>query len=352
MFRKGGICVESLMREIVMQYGLTALEVEQHGDRLFKVYTNHGAVAVKRTSLEESQLDSWLEAYKMANTHRLKSIIPLYVTTNQQFYVKRQEGIFYAMPWMEERHRDTPTYHFESLYTCLGEIHHRTSTAKVVKQEDFENYVEGQKNKIRTYKNTLESALEKFEKRHYMPPIELQICTHFHDILRVFELSEEWGERFLEDIEEDKLIRTSLCHGNVKASHFIYDNNQSCFINWERATVNNPVYDLTNYYWNLLRYHDAPVEQLIKAFHSYEDQYPLLNSERSLFAMFLLNPEHYMEQVNEYVNGARSKGQPFLIQKLERTYFVLQHGLHIQEQLQQARSYIQQQKLKEEEEDS
>lgn len=339
--------MNEIITKVLSHYGLYAYEVEQHTARVFKVYTNHGAVAVKHTSLKEEQLNAWLEAYKKADTYRFKSIIPLYVTSNHQFFVSVEEGLFYVMPWIEERQRDTPTYMFESLYSTLGAIHSRTSKTEVVNKERFEPFIEQHKKRIRSWKDTLERAVEKFEKRHYMPPIELQICTHFRDLIQVFGISEEWGDRFLEDMEEDKKIRHSLCHGNMKPSHFIYDDNQPYLINWERASINHPVYDLTEYFWHVIRFHDAPVEQLISTFDSYEEKHSLLNSERSLFAIYLLNPDPYMEQVESYVNGARSTGQPFQVQKLERTYFVLQHALLVQEKLQQARIYVQEQQLEE-----
>ncbi|MYL53339.1 phosphotransferase [Pontibacillus yanchengensis] len=343
--------MSEFLSEVLAHYGLYPLEVNQQTDNVYKVYTNHGAVAVKRTDMDDQQIKQWIATYQQANESQLSSLMPLYMTSNQELYVQQRNHTWYIMPWVETPHRDTPPYPFDLFYSSLADIHRRTSKTQVVKREDFEDRMESKKNQIRADKDKLEGYVEAFEKHHYMAPFELQVCTHFRDLLYVFEISEEWCDRFLEDIEEDKKIRLTLCHGDLKPSHFIYDENKPYFLNWERASWNYPVFDLTSYYWNIIKYHDAPVEQLVTTFSSYEERFNLMNSERCLFALYLLSPDHYLDQVDAYVSGARNSGQPFLVQKLEHSYYVLQHSLQIQSQIEKAREYIQQQEEEKEQEE-
>ncbi|KGX89203.1 hypothetical protein N784_01435 [Pontibacillus litoralis JSM 072002] len=334
--------MEDVLKKIVSSYGLEAYEIIAQTPRLWKVVTNVGTVGVKWTQMDEEQLHKWMETYRMANEYNLASVMPVYLTNQQELFIQHRKGIFYVIPWVETPHRDTPPYPFDLFYTTLAELHRRTATSQVVKREDFEQRMEEEKERITNWQDSLEGHVQSFEKKRFMAPFELQVCTHFRDLLAVCRASLDWCDRFLEDIEEDKKIRQCLCHGNVKASHFIYDENKPYLLNWERAMWNYPVFDLTSYYWNMMRYHDAPVEQLITSFSAYEETFPLMNSERSLFAMYVLNADHYLDQVNAYVDGAREIGQPFLVRKLERSYFVLKHALYVQEQLQQARTYNQQ----------
>ncbi|MFC0522434.1 phosphotransferase [Pontibacillus salicampi] len=337
------------LQEVLAHYGFYPNDIRKQTDKLYKVSTSIGNIAVKETSMTQEQQLDFITAYQGANEHQVPSIIPLYMTPREEFFVHHQDKTYYVMPWIEAPHRDSPPYPFELFYSTLGEVHRKTAKTHVVKKEDFEERMEKKKQRIVQDRDKLESYVIEFEKHHYMAPLELQVCTHFRDLLRIYEMSEEWCDRFLEDIEEDKKIRLTLCHGDLKPSHFIYDENKPYLLNWERASWNYAVFDLTSYYWNIIRYHDAPVEQLISTFSSYEDKFNLLNSERCLFALYILNTDHYIDQVDAYVGGARDSGQPFLVQKLERSYFVLQHALSVQEQLSNARTFIQQQEEQSEE---
>lgn len=332
--------MKDVLQEVLAHYGLYMLDYEAHTSRVYKVRTHHGDVAIKHSRLTDETVHHWIQVYEQANNHGIQSCIPLYMTAEKQLFVRNAKGIFYVMPWIDTPHRDTPPYPFEALYSTMGEIHQRTSRTDTVKREDFESFINHQKKQIEGWRERLEDAVTQFEKRHYMPPYELQVCTHFRDIMHVFYQSEEWCDRFLDDIDEEKTFRHTLSHNHLKPTHFLYDDNQSYVLNWERASINHPMYDLTTYFWQVMRYHDAPIEQLTMTFSSYEDQFPLKNSERSLLAIYLLQPDHYMEQIEKYVNGARAEGQPFRVQKLERSYFVLLNALQIQEQLDKTRTYI------------
>lgn len=334
--------MKDVLQEVLAHYGLHLIDYEAYTSRVSHVRTHYGEVAVKHSHLTDETVYNWLDVYEQAKNQRIQSFIPLYMTTNQQLYVRNRQGIFYVMPWVDTPHRDTPPYPFESLYSTIGEIHRHTSYTETVKREDFESFIDQQKSQLESWRLQLEEAVTRFEKRHYMPPFELQVCTHFRDLMEVFSKSEEWCDRFLEDIAEEKTFRYALCHNQLKPTHFLYDDNQPYILNWERASVNQPMYDLTTYYWQVMRYHDAPIEQITNTFSFYEDQFPLKNHERSLLSIYLLQPDHYMAQIERYVDGARAEAQPIRVQKLERSYFVLQHALNIQEQLEQTRTYIQQ----------
>ncbi|QHE53158.1 phosphotransferase [Pontibacillus sp. HMF3514] len=334
--------MKDVLKEVLAYYGLSMLDYEAYTSRVYKVRTHYGDVAVKHSRLTDETVYNWLEVYEQAKNHRIQSFIPLYMTSEKQLFVRNKTGIYYAMPWIDTPHRDTPPYPFEALYSTMGEIHRRTSHTETVKREDFEPFIEHQKMQLEGWRERLEDAVTQFEKRHYMPPFELQICTHFRNVMYAFQKSAEWCDRFLDDIEEDKTFRHALSHNQLKPTHFLYDDNQPYVLNWERASINHPMHDLTTYFWQVMRYHDAPIEQITSTFSSYEDQFSLKNSERSLLAIYLLQPDHYMEQIERYVNGAREDGQPFRVQKLERSYFVLNNALQIEEQLEQTRTYIQQ----------
>ncbi|KGX93619.1 hypothetical protein N781_10495 [Pontibacillus halophilus JSM 076056 = DSM 19796] len=324
---------------VLSHYELYPFEIHQKTDRLYRVSTQHGEVAVKRTNRTKLELHDWLEAYKTANAQQIRTLIPLYLTTDHQFFVEHERSTYYVMPWYENEGRDTPPYPFELFYKSIGGVHKSTLEAHKFELSDAEEEVKKQKEKVDGYYKQLEEWIVEFEQNHYMSPLELQVCTHFRDLIQCLTLTQEWYDRYLEDIETDKVNRVVLGHGNLRPSHFIYNADQPYLLNWERASVQQPVRDLTTYFHYVTRYHDAPTDQLIGTFSHYEDYVPLLNSERSLFAIYLLNPEHYLTIVEQYVTGAPNVGHPILVQRLERSYFVLKHALVVQKALEEARDY-------------
>ncbi len=335
--------LEQEVVDVLASYKLSAYEVEVQSDKVYKAYTPVGPVAVKRSSLDRQTIQDWIEVYRKIESYQFQHVVPLYMTSERELFVEHKGAIYYVMPWIETPNRDTPPYPFEQLYRTIGQMHKRSLHTKVVKREDYEDLMNNRKTQLQNYREVLAKWVTTFEQRHYMSPVELQICTHYRDLDKVCEIGMEWCDRFLDDLEEDKQIRTALIHGNVKPTHFVYDDSTPYLLNWERAKTYYPVYDITTYFYHVLRYHDAPVDQLISTFSYYEEQLPLLNSERCLLALFLLNPEPYIHQVEAYVNGAQASGQPFLVQKLERSYYVLRHALDVQEQIEQARVYQEQQ---------
>ncbi|MCD5323747.1 MULTISPECIES: phosphotransferase [Pontibacillus] len=329
--------------DVLSFYGLTAYEMEQYSDKVTKAYTPVGPVAVKRSEMDERTLHHWLETYRQIENYQFQHVMPLYMAANKELYVSYGDHIYYVMPWMDTPNRDTPPYPFEQLYRTIGKMHKRTLHTEVVKREDYEERMNNRKTQLQQYRESLAKWVQTFEEHHYMSPVELQICTHYRDLDKVCEISMDWCDRFLDDLEEDKQVRTALIHGNVKPSHFLYDDSKPYLLNWERSKTYYPAYDITTYFYHVLRYHDAPVDQLISTFSYYEEQLPLLNSERCLLALFLLNPESYIRQIESYVNDSQAIGQPFLVQKFERSYYVLRHALDVQEQIEQARLYQEEQ---------
>lgn len=336
--------MEQLVKQVLHAYGLYPVEIQRVSSHLYKVNTGARYVAVKQLSSKKRGMREWMQVYQMANDYHLPQIIPVYMTRNNELYTSISDHYYYVTPWIHTLETEEPQYPVDIFYESIGEIHSRTITSTSVKEDHRESAVEQQKEQMELWQQELEHWVEQFERRHYMAPIELQVCTHFRDVMKTLSLTNTWYDRWLEDIQVDKKVRQSLCHGNLRPSHFIYDANQPYFINWESAHMNHPITDLASYFKRMIRYHDAPVESLVSTFSTYEDKLSLLNSERSLFALHLLDPEPYLNQVRAYAEGHDKRTHAFQVQSLERSYFALKHALSIQENLQQAREYVQDQR--------
>lgn len=326
------------IKNVLQHYRMPVLNIEQVSKRVHRVSIGEREVAVKKA--KSSDIKGWLEAYRSAKDSHITQVIPVYLTQRGTLYTQYENDIYYVMPWVSHNKYDRPTYPYESFYKTLGQLHQSTVQEKQLNQTNYENYIKNQKASLQKKQEKLEGWIAGFEQRHYMAPIELQICTQYRNLVHIFDKKALWYDRWYEDVVEDKVLRYVRCHGNLKPSHFLYDESSPYFINWERSYIGSPAADLSTYFGHFLKFHDAPVEEIVNTFSSYEEQFSLLNSERSSLALHLLQPDGYFNYIERYIEGTSRDPQPFQVQKLERAHRGLINGLHVQEKLEQARDYV------------
>lgn len=335
------------LQTILKNYGMTAYDMKKITSRLYKVYVGDRSVAVKqmKNNRDPQQV---MKVYNLAKESNLSQVIPVYLTRTGSLFSEYEQQRYYVMPWIEGQEQDTPTYRFESIYKTIGSLHKKT----VQSQEfsgDASEFVKQQRDKMKRMFSKLEDHISQFEKRHYMAPVELQICTQFKEVGKAFELMEKWYERWEEDINEDETVRYAFSHGNLTSGHFIYDDQHPYLINWEKAHWGHPMEDLSGYIRSYLKFHDAPIEQIVKTFSSYEAQFSLLNSERSLLALHLLQPSPYLQALDTYVDNREQIVQTRFTAHLSRLHRTIVHATQIQESLEQARDFVRSQASKSEE---
>ncbi|WP_226036515.1 phosphotransferase [Aquibacillus saliphilus] len=328
--------IESLLKA----YQIKPSEVIPISNRVYKIHSHNYSFALKRSKLTMNSINSWKNVYRIANEHQLTSILPVYMTHHGEIIQQKENEFYYLTPWKEKREMDEPEHEVESLYHTLGSIHNQTKKQIKLDSAQIEQTVIKEKERIATYKHKLLSFVEKFEARHYMSPFELRVCMQYRDIEQVFKQIDYWYDYYLEDITNDGISYSSLCHGNLRSSHQIYHNSNTYLINWEHSFHGSPMRDLAIYFYHELKYHDSYLRHLTNSLPVYEKYNPLLQSEKSLLAIYLLNPYSYIQLLERYENNRIDKAHPFQIRLLEHSYRRLIQGLSLQGSLYESRQTI------------
>ncbi|WP_077621339.1 phosphotransferase [Sediminibacillus massiliensis] len=328
------------IRFILQAFHVIPTDIVRVTDRLYKIHTPTDTFALKRSRLHPQSLSNWRSAYQNANKYRFDSIVPVYLTNDGEIYLEFQQDFYYLSPWIEQVASDEPKHDIEAFYHEISYIHQQTKQERKLPDNFLEQSVLKEKENVFSGQAQLLESVETFEQRRYMSPFELQVCTHYRDLLRVYQSLDEWYELYLEDESKSDSANVCLCHGNLRSSHIINRNSKAYFVNWEHSFHGSPMHDLALFYYQDFQYHDSLVDELIQSFYVYEKRYPLLQSERSLLAIYLLNPQPYLNVVNDYQQRTTRKSQPFQLRSLEQSYRRLMNGLNMQEFLRERREEI------------
>ncbi|WP_407272745.1 hypothetical protein [Radiobacillus sp. PE A8.2] len=328
--------------KVLQAYQLAPTEVRQITNRLYQVQSSQYSFALKRSRLKDTNINQWKHVYQTASQQQLSAIVPIYMTNNRGIFVQDQQEIYYLSPWKQQIESDEPEHEIESFYASIAKIHKQTKNEQKIDVKDIEKLIDNEKNQLAQLRRKLLSYVEKYERRRFMSPFELRVCMQFRDLEQVFSELDDWYDYYLEDVTEDKLLYSCMCHGNLRTTHMVYQNSQTYFINWERSFFGNSMTDLAIYYYHAFQYHDSYMDQLINAFPIYEKYNPLASSEKSLLAIYLLYPSSYLSVIESYEKKNAKKAQPFQIRSLEQSYRRLMHGLSMQHYLYERRLALQQ----------
>ncbi|MCT2537934.1 hypothetical protein NC661_02125 [Aquibacillus koreensis] len=333
------------VKRLLQAYQIKPTEITSITKRLYKIQSHQYTFALKRASIPRDRLNIWQKVYQMGNQHQLSSILPVYLTKKIQIYEEHEKEIYYLTPWKEKKESDEPSHEIESFYRSIGKVHNQTKKEQTVQVDQLEQFVSKEKQLIVQYRQKLLRYVERFEKKHYMSPFELRVCMQYRDLDYLFRQIDYWYDYYLEDITQEKIAFLSLCHGNLRRSHLIYQSSETYFVNWEHAFLGSSMNDLAGYYYNEFKYHDCYLSDMMESFSVYEKYNSLLQSERSLLAVILLNPKSYVHLIERYAKGNLSSIEPFQIRRLEYNYRRLMHGLSFQDFLYRTREAIKEKEM-------
>ncbi|MFD1362913.1 phosphotransferase [Lentibacillus salinarum] len=313
------------IKNILKAYGVHPYRIEQVSQRLYKVSDGHHVYALKHSRLTENTVAAWEHVYHQAYALQLSTILPVYLTRQSHLYVTAEDSYYYLTPWIPDHQ---PSYEQVIRDACeaIGEVHARTrrvisiDTASIISH--FSDY---QRKNAESY-HALLKYVDRFERNRYMSPFELQVCTHFHVLVKVFaELDHHIG-RFIDELESEHEWYGSLCHGHLALSHFRH-HRQTYLLNWEQAAYDHPVVDLSRLLHSLTRHYDQQPTQLSDLFSAYNRYNPLKTSERHLLTIYLLDPSHYIALIDQYITNHNQQTMIKWTQLLEAAFRRIKLGL-------------------------
>ncbi|MFT4416499.1 spore coat protein YsxE [Fredinandcohnia humi] len=332
---------------ILRYYNVKPSHIEDYGS-IKKVVTEKGIFALKTISKAVNQQFPTLVQHLFQQGYT--RAVPIYPTVDGRYLVFYDQSYHYLMPWLTNNSNQRSDRHQE-LCKELARMH--LSTLRKHKLEDGKEitaYYEKVVNKWDETSQYLESFVEAAEKKWYMSPFELQVCTYFHEANLASRFSRTQFDKWYETILEKKSYRTALTHGKVSINHLLFDDyGKGYFTNFERATFANPIHDLVDLNYRRLKTYPLLCDDCVTCYETYRTHFSLRDEEVSLFLSFLTYPEPIYRCVRIYEEN-KHKTEREHVQLLQRAYWLIKNIEYVSVKILEAEGQRKEQKETNEEE--
>ncbi|GAB4073282.1 spore coat protein CotN [Barrientosiimonas marina] len=313
------------IRSIMKEYGIMLDQTEQVSPRLYKVSVGQDVYALKKSRLTKNTVEAWEQVYHQAHARQLSAILPVFLTQQSRLYAADDDAYYYLTPWVpdaELTHEKSVRHTFEA----IGDLHARTKTPISIDINSVKHYFNDYQKINTERRHELIRSIDQFEQSRYMSPFELQVCTHYRVLVKVFTELNYHIDHFIEELELNSDWHCSLCHRHLTLPH-VRHNRDTLFLNWEYAAYDHPVVDLAMLFHGMAKTFDENLGQVVSLFPVYNQQNPLMTSEQHLLAIHLLDPAAYISLVDDYVQSPRQQTMIERTQQLEIAFRQLNAGL-------------------------
>lgn len=189
-------------------------------------------------------------------------------------------------------------------------LHSKTTHYKEVDVADYKKLYEDIANNIEYLYSYYNDIITVIESRVYMSPAEYLLARNISRIFSALNYSKDELEKWYEIVEQKTKQRLVVLHNNLDMSHFI-KNKEAYLINWDKAKIDMPIFDL----YKLYKRHGL-IYDFEEILHRYEKNYPLLPEERKLFFILIVLPDKIEFNQNNY---AMTKTVSHLIDSVYKT---------------------------------
>src|SRR5690625_803697 len=316
-----------VVQKVLAAYNIYPLQIEQITDNVYKVSDGNSDYALKRSSLNnERETQLWRHVYEQAYHQHFLSILPVYLTKDEELYSIQNQDVYYLTPWLDEASVQKDKQTIEQFYSVIGNIHAKTRQVQTVAAQeflpDFQEYA--------AYCNHVQESLlgfvEGYEKNRYMSPFELSVCTQYRDVDNSLKELKRRTQQII-DMEEDTVPWSfSLCHSNLQFSHML-KTRQLHLINWEKVRYDNAAMDLSVFFKNEMKQFNAPADDMVNLFKVYMRENELTKTELYMLSVYLLDPGPYIKLVKNYTDFRSGESMVNQTKMLQQAYRQLLFGL-------------------------
>ncbi|MFC2948493.1 hypothetical protein [Virgibacillus sediminis] len=322
------------VRKVMNSYSVYPNYITKVTDRLFRIQDGQGDYALKKSLLTRETVAGWENAYHLAASQNLRSVLPVYLTHKGNLHVEMDGSIYYLTPWVQTDERQDKKEYIKGLFHGLGDIHANTKRSESIDKDEVWNSFDTYKEYCIGLQQDLLSFVERFENNRYMSPVELLVCTHFKELEAACFLGAKRTEQLMEKGRQDRRWNWSLCHGNLRMSHTLQTAADPFLINWENTMYDNAVRDLSGLFSRETIYHNHSGSLFMELFPEYMEKNKLTTTELYLLIIHLVNPSSYLKLIRMYTaeDGPLMDHIPSLQQNYRRILFGLEFSRYIEEE--------------------
>lgn len=171
------------------------------------------------------------------------------------------------------------------LVDIVSLLHYKTTHFKEVDANYYKGLYEDITGNIEYLRNYYNDLIAIIDNKEFMAPYEYVIARNIGKIYEALDFSQREIEVWYEEVKNEKKRRVVVLHNNLDLSHFIR-NEESYLISWNRAKIDNPIFDLYKLYKKCGN--DFDFNSLLS---KYENKYPLLDHEKRFLFILMSMPE-------------------------------------------------------------
>ena len=264
--------------DILTKYGLKPHRYEVKG-KVTIIDTDNGKYVIKKKNSDKDN-----SIYDYLNSRNF-NYYPKIISDNGDDYVVT-EYIESSMMPDEQKLMD--------LIDLVSLLHSKTTHYKEVDVADYKKLYEDIANNIEYLYSYYNDIITIIESKVYMSPAEYLLARNIYSIFSALNYDKDELEKWYEIVSKKTKQRLVVLHNNLDMSHFIR-NKDTYLINWDKAKIDIPVFDL----YKLYKRHNLEYD-FEEVLRRYEKNYPLLEEERKLFFILISLPDKIEFDENNY----------------------------------------------------
>lgn len=171
------------------------------------------------------------------------------------------------------------------LIDIVSLLHYKTTHFKEVDSTYYKALYEDVQNNIEYLENYYNDLITVIDSKEFMAPYEYVIARNIGKIYQALDFAKEQIELWYEQVKDETKGRVVVLHNNLELSHLIR-NESSYLISWDKAKIDNPIFDLYKLYKKCGNEFDFAT-----ILNKYEEKYPLLDHERRFLFILMSMPD-------------------------------------------------------------
>lgn len=266
----------SSIKEICRHFGITPTKYTLLKNVTI-VESDKECLVIKKKFRDKKELYSYLSSRSFSYYPEL-----LYETEDYEVY-----------PYLEDVTYPTEQRSLDLIY-LMSLLHNKTTFYKEVDLDSIKAFYEEKTQEIDYLFQYYQGLQDAFERNVYMSPGEYLLLYHISFLYHMLLLSKDMLERFQKQVMDSKRQRYAMVHHRLTLDHF-RKSNVSCFISWDHASLDLPIYDFYYFYQE----NDRSLDYM-SLLEVYMQKYPLLESEMLQLFVLLSIPRKLYFQKEEY----------------------------------------------------
>lgn len=263
---------------ILNKYSLKPQKYEVKGKSTI-IYTNKGVYVIKEKNRDVNNM-----IYEYLNSRNF-DYYPKIISDKEDDYVITEYIEPLSIP-DEQKIID--------MIDLVSLLHSKTTHYKEVDEADYKKLYEDIANNIEYLYSYYNDIITIIESKVYMSPPEYLLARNISNFYFCLSFCKKELEKWYEIVSKKTKQRLVVLHNNLDMSHFI-SNKSSYLINWDKAKIDIPIFDLYKLYKRHIL--DYDFEEVLKR---YERNYQLLEEEKKLFFILIMLPDKIEFEGNNY----------------------------------------------------